>query len=189
MYDAVDDPYCYPGSTVLKNLKNLRTRRALDRFETAATAQRFSEGLPSGGLDVPHYLAVHRHIFQDVYAWAGHVRTVRISKDGSMFCYPEHIERELDRLFSGAAEQDHYSGLDPGRFAAGAAEFLAELNAIHAFRDGNGRSQMAFMTILADNAGHPLHLERIKPARFLQAMIKGFAGDTRPLADQLRRLI
>src|SRR6266852_2552487 len=80
MYDAVSDSYCYPGTTVLKNRANLRTQVDLDLFEEEATAQRFTEPLPSGQLDVRHYCGIQRHLFQDVYTWAGTFRTVRISK-------------------------------------------------------------------------------------------------------------
>lgn len=91
MYDTTPDPYCYPGTRVLKNLANLTRAADLKRFELALTTQRFAEGLPGGLLSVRHYYAVHRHIFQDVYAWAGKPRTVRINKGSSTFCYPEHI--------------------------------------------------------------------------------------------------
>ncbi len=100
MYESDDDIYCYPGTTVLKNLRNLRTQRALERFETAMTAQRFDEPLPNGLLSVRHYKAVHHHLFQDVFTWAGKSRTVRISKPGSTpFCYPEYIDGQLRQTF------------------------------------------------------------------------------------------
>ena len=84
MYDSIDDPYCYPGTNVLKNRRDLRTQGVLDRFETAITAQRFSEPMPAGKLTEQHYKRVHRHIFRDVYAWAGQYREkVRISKGDS----------------------------------------------------------------------------------------------------------
>jgi cell filamentation protein len=54
MYDIIDDPYCYPGTTVLINRQNLRTQAALARFETAMTAQRFCEPLPAGRLSIGH---------------------------------------------------------------------------------------------------------------------------------------
>ncbi|WP_309500932.1 hypothetical protein [Bradyrhizobium arachidis] len=92
MYDAVEDPYCYPGTTVLKNKLNLRKQTELDAFEAEITAQRAEEPLPSGRLGYAHYKAIHKHLFQDVFAWAGKIRKVWISKGGSMFCYPESIE-------------------------------------------------------------------------------------------------
>jgi cell filamentation protein len=189
MYEIVDDVYCYPGTTVLKNRKNLRTQAALTRFETAMTAQRSLEPLPAGRLNVQHYRAVHRHLFQDVYAWAGRPRSARISKDGNAFCYPENIQRESTRLFAGLMRDNFLAGLSTEEFARKAATFLATLNAIHMFRDGNGRAQLAFMAVLADAAGHPLHLEQLEPEMFLRAMIRSFQGDEGLLAEQLARLL
>lgn len=88
MYEVTDDPYCYAGTTVLKNRLGLRDQASLDDFEAEATAQRFAEPLPGGRLGVTHYRAMHRHIFGDVYPWAGRFRTIRISKNGSAFGYP-----------------------------------------------------------------------------------------------------
>lgn len=189
MYAAAVDPYCYPGSTVLRNRPGLTEQAALDRFEAVATASRFLEPMPVGRWGERHFRAVHRHIFQDVYAWAGHARTVRIGKGGSVFCYPEHIGAELRRVFTGLRQAGNLRRLDRERFAAGAAHVLAELNAVHAFRDGNGRAQLAFTALLADQAGHPLDLARLDPSAFLAAMIASFRGDERPLAAQFSELI
>jgi cell filamentation protein len=87
MYDAVHAPYCYLGSTVLKNIPDMRDQAALGAFEAAGTAQRADEPLPVGRMGVAHYPAIHRHLFQGVYAGAGRFRTVRIGKDASVFCY------------------------------------------------------------------------------------------------------
>lgn len=189
MYESIDDPYCYPGTTVLRNRRNLRRQEALDRFETAITAQRFDEPLPAGKLTEQHYQRVHRHLFRDVYTWAGEYRTVRISKGDSTFCYPEHIAREMAKLFADLRRDNNLDGLSAEQFARKAASFLANLNAIHPFRDGNGRSQMAFMALLAARAGHPLHLARLVPTDFMAAMIRSFQGDEEPLVGQLARLL
>ena len=64
MYDASVDPYCYPGTTILKNIPDLRDSTALEKFEAAMTAQRSDEPLPAGKFSVSHYKAVHHHLFQ-----------------------------------------------------------------------------------------------------------------------------
>jgi hypothetical protein len=92
-YDAVADPYCYPGTAVLRNIPDIRDPAALAEFEAVSTAQRADEPLPEGRLSVRHYRAIHHHLFRDVYAWAGKLRTVRLGKDDSAFCYPENIAR------------------------------------------------------------------------------------------------
>src|SRR5690348_11452037 len=135
MYDAIADPYCYPGTTVLKNLAGIRDQAALEEFEAAMTAQRADEPLPAGRLSVAHYRALHHHLFQDVYPWAGRFRTVRIFKDGSAFCYPENIGREMRRLFADFKKRRHFDGLSAEAFAAAASGFLSTLNAIHPFRE------------------------------------------------------
>lgn len=188
MYEAIDDPYTYKGTSILKNRLGLRDQSDLDEFEAESTAQRFSEPLPAGRLGVAHYCAVHRHIFGDVYAWAGRFRSVRIAKGGSMFCYPEHIAREMRRVFAELHAANGFRGRSVGEFASGAAHFLAELNAIHPFRDGNGRSQLAFLVLVADQAGHSLNFDRLKPGSFLDAMIQSFSGKERALTDEISRL-
>lgn len=88
MYEVYDDTYCYPGTTILKNKLDLTDPVLLGEFETEITSQRASEPLPDGALDYTHYKALHRHLFQDVYEWAGQPRSVRISKGGNPFCFP-----------------------------------------------------------------------------------------------------
>jgi cell filamentation protein len=182
MYEATDDPYCYPGTSVLKNRLDLRTQAELDAFETLITTQRADEPLPAGQLDYDHYRAIHHHLFQDVFDWAGEIRTVRITKGTSTFCYPENIDAQMRSLFGQLAADRHLGGLDPQAFAAKAAHVLSELNAIHPFREGNGRTQNVFLAILAGRAGHPLDFERLDARNMMQAMISSFGGDEQPLA-------
>src|ERR1700741_4430580 len=142
MYDAVEDPYTYKDSTVLVNKLGLRIQAELDAFEADFSSARSEDPLPEGKLDFAHYRSIHHHLFQDVYQWAGQIRTVRISKGGNPFCFPENIEGQASKLFGDLQSADHLRNLDAQAFADKAAHFLAELNAIHAFHEGNGRSQL-----------------------------------------------
>ena len=126
MYKAIKDTYCYPKSSVLKNKLGLRTPRQLAAFESEISTQRAGEPLPDGSMDYGHYRQLHRHLFQDVYTWAGKPRTVRMSKGNSMFCYPENIDREMTKLFGGLAKAKHFADLTADEFAKKAAHFLAE---------------------------------------------------------------
>jgi len=189
MYEARDDPYCYKGTTILKNKLRLRDAERLAALEAELTSLRGEEALPDGDLGVRHYLSIHRHLFQDVYGWAGEIRTIRVSKGDAVFCYPENITRELDRIFAWLVEQDFLKGLDRATFAAKAAHFLAELNAVHPFREGNGRAQNAFLVLLAERAGHSLAMPDFDPSSFLAAMLASFKGDEAPLAQAIERMI
>jgi cell filamentation protein len=148
MYDAVADDYCYPGTTVLKNKLDLTDADELADFEAEVSDARADEEAPEGDLDYAHFKAIHRHLFQDVYDWAGEARTVRISKDNSMFCYPENIESDATKLFAKLKADKFLQRLSSKDFARQTAHFLAELNAIHAFREGNGRAQLSFFLLL-----------------------------------------
>lgn len=189
MYEALDDPYCYPGTSVLKNRLDLRSQEQLDAFEAEITTQRGHEPFPDGNLDYEHYRSIHHHLFQDIFDWAGTIRGVRITKGASTFCYPENIDAEMRKLFRQLAADNHLKGLAPDAFAAKASHVLAELNAIHPFREGNGRTQNAFLKLLAGQAGHPLDFEQLNPPDMMQAMIASFDGSEAPLAVLILRLI
>lgn len=167
----------------------MRDQAELSAFEALSVTARAEEPLPTGRFSAAHYCAVHRHLFQDVYGWAGRYRTVRMTKDQSHFCFPENIAGEMRAMFARLHGTDLLRGRKAKAFAAEAAAFLTYLNAIHPFREGNGRSQLTFAALLAAQAGHPLKLSRLDPARFLQAMIASFFGDEAPLGLQLRNLV
>jgi len=112
-----------------------------------------------------------------------------MSKEGSNFCYPENIDREMRRLFADLAQRRYLRRLEARAFAKSAAHFLAELNAIHPFREGNGRAQLTFLTILADHAAHPLKLGRLVPSAVLAATISSFKGDEAPLVAVIADLV
>ncbi|HEX4767883.1 MAG TPA: Fic family protein [Lichenihabitans sp.] len=189
MYESGSDPYSYPDSTVLRNRLDIRDQAQLDAYETLITAQRAQEPIPTGRFGYAHYRAIHRHLFQDVFAWAGKPRTVRISKGGNMFCYPEHIDAAMRRLFERLQADNCLRHRSTRDFAKGAAHLLAELNAIHCFREGNGRAQLTFFALLATRAGHPAALDRMQPDAMLQAMTDSFTGNEEPLASLIGRMI
>lgn len=189
MYDAIEDPYTYKNSTVLINKLDLRNQTELDAFEAEISSARAEEALPDGLMDFAHYKAIHHHLFQDVYEWAGQARTVRIAKAGNPFCFPENIESQARKLFGELREADYLRHLDAQTFAQKAAHFLAELNAIHTFREGNGRTQLTFFAMLADRARHPLKMDMLDPAEMLAAMIASFNADETRLTRAIRSLI
>jgi len=110
-----------------------------------------------GKFDIPHLRAIHRFIFQDVFPWAGDFRNVMTSRTGSFgFPPPAYIGPSLETLFNALRSENHLKKLTVDAFALRAGHYLGELNAIHPFREGNGRTQREFIRTLALNAGHPL---------------------------------
>src|SRR5207302_538468 len=97
------DPYVYPGTTILKNIPGIRNQKTLDRFEADRVGQRSLELIEnplSGLFDVVHLQRIHRYLFQDVYEWAGHFRTVDIAKGKSFFAHVPYIRSTLEGLFA-----------------------------------------------------------------------------------------
>lgn len=188
-YDAADDPACYPGTGVLRNLPDLRDAEALEAFEVEAVGFRSLQPPPPGDFDPDHYRALHHHLFQDVYEWAGEYRTIRIAKGGNWFCYPEYIDNEMIRLFGSLATPPFLPGVEVDAFVTATADFLGELNAIHPFRDGNGRTQLYFVRLLGLRAGHPFRSEAVERDAFLLAMIDSFHGRSAALIDELERML
>ena len=146
------DPYVYPGTTVLKNIRGIRNQEILDRFEGDRVGQRSLELLEFplfGPFDIEHLRGIHRYLFQDVYEWAGEFRTVDIAKGNSYFAHVPYIESTLKDLFERLSKGQHLHGLNQERFADRVAEVLGTLNAVHAFREGNGRTLREFVRELA----------------------------------------
>lgn len=188
-YEAEQDPYCYPGTSVLINLAGLRDQTVLDQFELSMFLTRAEEPLPGGALDYDHYRRIHHHLFQDVYSWAGEPRTIRIAKGGNWFCYPENLEPFMEGAFARLSGTNFLVGLDDGSFATNAADILAEINAGHPFREGNGRTQLAFLKLLILNAGRTFDDDAIEQGSMIEAMTESFAGSTAQLTDIVRRIV
>lgn len=184
-YELFEDPYSYRGLNCLKNRLGLRDPALLEAFEVEMSTLRAEEPLPDGRFGPTHYRRIHWHLFRDVYRWAGRYRTVRTGKGGNWFCFPEHIDSQMKQLFRRLADHPFILGAEASTFIAAAAEFLAELNAIHPFREGNGRVQLVFIHLLGVRAGHPLHLESIRRETFMPAMVESFHGRLAALTAEL----
>lgn len=189
VYTAEPDPWCYPGTTVLRNLANLKDQAELDEFEFAMYLSRADEPFPLGALGYEHYLQIHHHLFQDVYEWAGQPRTIRIGKGGNWFCYPEYLNQEMHRVFAPANIDSLFESPNSSIFAGRAANLLADINAGHPFREGNGRTQLAYLKLLAVTAGYNFDDDVLVPATVLNAMIRSFSGDLAPLSHLIADLV
>ncbi|WP_104825433.1 Fic family protein [Rhizobium sp. NXC24] len=163
---------------------------------------------PRGNLDLAHLKALHHHIFQDVYEWAGHTRDERVrladgelayqptlrKVEGEDFAIGPHIPDRLNRVFAELAAEDHWRGLDRETFAMKAGELLAEINSVHPFREGNGRTQRAFMVALGERAGHTLRLDVVSRERMFRTSVaahehggvSGFQRMIRKITDPQR---
>lgn len=185
------DPYLDPASGVLRNLLGITDPDELAQVEAALSASRLidleRQRLP-GIYDLDHLRVFHRYILGDVYEWAGELRTVSIAK-GSVFCLPQHLTAYAADVFARLAVADRLRGLNREQFIVRLAEFLADVNALHPFREGNGRAQRAFFSQLAHDAGHHIDWIRMDPDRNESASAAAHHGDLVPLSEMLGDLI
>lgn len=173
-----DDPYVYPGTDVLKNKADLCDAEALNAYERVASADALLT-LPDDFPFTPDgYRSIHRYLFQDVYDWAGQDRTVDIAKPGAYFCHAQYIASQLEQRFEKiTAELACWNDLPDADFAARVAVHVCELNAIHPFREGNGRTLRAWLGLVGARTGHAIDPAQFTPTEWQQASVTGFQGD------------
>ncbi len=172
---------------MLRNLANIRGAATLDRFESAATLYRQAclSATPIGGnFDLPHLKEIHRHLFQDVYPWAGETRTINISKGGTMFGSHSFIGSYAAKISARfARERETWRrSVAPVDLPDHLADFMGEINALHPFREGNGRTQRIFIGQLAREFGLKIRWDEMTQAEMIKASIASFAGDNRGLS-------
>jgi cell filamentation protein len=130
---------------------------------------RIQEGIPTGKFDLKHLRSIHRHLFQDVYEWAGEVRTVEISKGDSQFQFRQYIETGMADVYRRLSSSNFLEGFERTTFAARAAAIIRDVNYVHPFRDGNGRTQLQYLKPLSIRAGHPIDLTKIDATGWIEA--------------------
>jgi fido (protein-threonine AMPylation protein) len=183
------DHYLDPVSGVLKNRLGITDAATLEEAEAALVATRsyeLSQRPLKGRFDLAHLQAIHRYLFSDVYEWAGQLRTIDLSKGHQRFAHHAHIGRAAAPIFKQLAAEKYLAGLDPAAFSDRGAHYLGELNALHPFREGNGRAQREFVSHLAHATGYYLAWENVRPSDMLQASLESFQGDTSKFAALIR---
>ena len=187
------DPYKYPGTDILRSIPHIFDSQRLADFEANATVARLVEldAAPlDGRFDVPHLKAIHQYIFQDVYSWAGEFRRVNISKGGALFAVAAFIEPAIESLLQKLSAEKCLRGTDVESFARRAGFYLGEINAIHPFREGNGRTQREFIRELGVEAGFAIDWSRISREQMTEASCESFeTGRSSGLAALMRASI
>lgn len=171
-----DKVYCYPDSDVLINKLDIREKEKLYAFERKLTMLRLLELIDQpleGKYDFDHLKKIHRYIFQDIYDWAGEIRKVDIAKE-NMFCNVKFIDMQARDIFEKLKEEEYLYGLQKGEFVKRLAYFFSEINALHPFREGNGRSQREFIRSLALKNGYIISFANISKSEMIKASQNSF---------------
>lgn len=166
-----DNKYCYLNSEVLKNKLNITDRNELFEAEKELTAIRLKELQDKpikGNFDFEHLKAIHKYIFQDVYDWAGKERTVEIGK-GNLFCTTSCIQSYAESVFNKYYFQCYNAKDNFKDFIRVFADNYGDLNALHPFREGNGRTQREFARMICLECGYDFNLSVTTHSEMLKA--------------------
>lgn len=186
-----EDPYADPVTGVLRNKLGLSTTAELEAAEreiTHAALILLREAPVQPSYDLTHLCVIHRRVFGDIYDWAGQIRTVAISKR-STFCLPQHIQSSAAEIFRALHGENLLRSLNRDAFIERLAYYLGEINALHPFRDGNGRAQRAFVEQLTSDAGFVLDWQRLDTDRNIAASAAIMHGNPVPMRTMLAELV
>ena len=183
--DSISDG-CYENTTVLINKFDIRDENQLNALEQSITSvliAKASMDIPFENVDFEFYKSLHKYVFSDIYEWAGEIRSVNISKKETNFCPTEKIEENGLRIFNNLHKANFLKALEGDGFIDKFVELYCELNYLHPFREGNGRIQRLFLSMLLKIIGKKIDFTDIDEDLFMIATIKSVSGDIFMLKD------
>lgn len=170
---------CYEGTTCLINKLNIKDERVLSQIEAEITFAKISElerNPIKGNFDFEHYKAIHKFLFEDLYDWAGTLRTIDISKKATSFVKANQIEELADKCFLRLKNNNYFKNNSFDKFVENIADFYITTNMLHPFREGNGRTQRVFLSQLIRNAGYDIDFSKIDTDELMIATIHSANG-------------
>ena len=191
MSENISSKYCYPGTDILINKLDIKDRAKLEELENALIVFKIYELRKkkiTGNFDLEHLLSIHKYLLFDLYDFAGKLRTENIAKDNFKFADTRFIEQELIKLFEELKAESYLSGLNKEELAKRLAYYLAELNVIHPFREGNGRVTRELIRQLALKNNYLLDLRKVKFEEILDVSIKSIV-DAKPLEELIYKCL
>ena len=183
---------CYPGTTVLINKLNIRSQSALDDIERVTTGLHTVEiekEDPAEPFTFAYYKSLHKRLFGDLYDWAGENRKVDLSKKGTVFCKAENLEEIGTAIFNRLQRKKEFRDLNRKAFVKETTELYNSINMLHPFREGNGRTQRLFFTLLIRRAGHDINFSIADPDELMVATIYAAQGITDQLLEYFNQAI
>ena len=161
-YKYIDPDFTYtdPKTGLLRNLQDITAPDVLLFVESGAVTKRLQElyDNPMKIKGINSLFEIHKHLFQDIYVWAGKKRTVEISKDGKQFFPTSHFDNAFRYIDQIIAEFKKIPKDNKKLLSEKLAEILDNINYLHPFREGNGRTQREFLRLLALEKGLRLNL-------------------------------
>jgi cell filamentation protein len=193
-YEYIDPDYTYtdPKTGVLRNIAGVTYADGLLFFESAAVIKRVKEleAQPIKIQNADTLLDIHRYLFQDVYHWAGQKRTVEISKQGKPFFLTAYFDKGFAYINTLISEYRKNDSTEKPKLAESLAILLDNINYLHTFREGNGRTQREFIRVLALEKGYALNLNPPDNLNVYERYMSGtIDGDVEKLKFLIQELL
>ena len=139
-------------------------------------------------MDFRYLRRLHKYIFGDIYDWAGEVRNVNINK-GTMFCSHLFISQQAEYIFGQLKKEQYLTKCTEEKMPLRLAYYLSEINALHPFREGNGRTQRLFIEILAERAGYEVDFSEVSAEEMIQASADSFLLKYEKMNRLMQRIV
>ncbi len=169
--------YKYPDSNTLRNKLNIKNHDRLNEAEVIYVSRRIQGGIPEGNFDLKHLKDIHKHLFQDIYEWAGEIRQVNIGKGNTLFMPHDRIGFGMQDIHKRLKNQNFLKDFSKFNFSKEAGVIIGDVNHLHPFREGNGRTQFQYLKQLGSNAGLNIDLSRFRRPEWIKASIEADRGD------------
>lgn len=186
------DRYIFDTDEVPKNKLGITDYEELKQAEAAICHVRMLELATHpvrGEYNFEHLKRIHYRLFADLYDFAGKERKVNMAKGGSRFCQAAFLDTAQRSIFDQLRSENYLRGLKKHEFVRRLAYFSGELNALHPFREGNGRAIRIFLSELAAAAGYELAYHDAGREALLAADISAFNGNLEPLIAILTSIV
>ena len=181
--------YYYPGTNVLKNKLGIKNDDALTIAEKEITSLKMLMLYNMSILDKYDFddlRKIHEIVFSDIYEWAGKIRLGDFfSKGNSIFCRGQFILENANEIFANLSNENNLCGLRKQDFIERMAYYMGDVNALHPFREGNGRTLREFFRQLSLNANYILDFSKTEKDDLLLADSEAFNGQY----DRLIRIL
>ncbi len=171
--------YCYKDTDILINKLNIKNEKDLFNAERTLVTLRTNELFDNpvkGNFDFKHLKSIHKYLFQDIYRWAGEVRNCNIAKS-DLFCLSEYIDNYADDIFSKLKENNYYLNYNYDKKIEQIVKLFSDINALHPFREGNGRTQREFIEQLAYINGINLDLTNVSQKQMIEISHESILGN------------
>lgn len=192
VYDTDTDSYLDPATGVLRNSLGINDADELANAEadlTAVAIATLTEDPVLGNFDLAHLQTIHKRLFSAIYPWAGELRRSEMSKGTTRFASVDSLSQAANQVFNNLHDEKLLSGLTDDNYIGRLAHYYSEVNILHPFREGNGRTQRAFFTLLVAQSGRHIAWELMDPAQNLAASIEAYKGNESGLVRLLGTLV